>query len=96
MAFYLQVAKDLTSRFDSFEITHFHEKPIGLPGLLRALTKIQLAQWSLLHLSIDGSLVNILEEGVTWMTLIIKYLVDGELSLDKNESRSVFDYLFWV
>ena len=35
--------------------------------------------------SIDGSLINTIEEGDTWMTLIIKYMKSGELLPDKSK-----------
>ena len=42
---------------------------------------------SLSHSSIDGTSVNTMDEGETWMNLIINYLVKEELPSGKNEAR---------
>ena len=91
MASYLQIAKDLLSCCDSFEISHvLWEANLEADRLARISLGIDKDSTclvvSLLHLSIDGSLVNTLEEGKTWMTPIIKYLVNRELFPDKNEA----------
>ena len=39
--------------------------------------------------SIDGASVNLVEEAETWMTPIIRYLIAGELPIDKNEARKL-------
>ena len=94
MASYLQVSKDLASCFDSFEVTHITQATnseaymlaqIGY-GIDQDLTYLAV---SLLCSSIDGSMVNTIEESETWMTPIVRYLVNGELPLDIVKDRAL-------
>ncbi|KAL5548903.1 hypothetical protein UlMin_004134 [Ulmus minor] len=41
------------------------------------------------HSSVDEALVTSVEEAETWMTLIINYLITGELLVNKNEARKL-------
>ena len=88
MASYLQVSKNLASCFDSFEVTHIPH-PANLEANMLPWIGYGIDQnlaypvVSLLYSSIDGSMVNTIEECETWMTLIIRYLENGELPLDR-------------
>ena len=70
MASYLQVTKDLTSRFDFIEITHIPREANSKVDRISQFSS-SIEKYStfsvviLLHSSIDGSSVNPLEEGVT-------------------------------
>ena len=73
MASYLQITKDLISQFDTFEISHVSQEANSeVNRLARIVSGIDKDSTfpvvSLLYSSIDGSLVNTLEQGVIWMT----------------------------
>ncbi|GJU60204.1 reverse transcriptase domain-containing protein [Tanacetum coccineum] len=95
---YLEKAKNLISSFANFSIS---QVPISKNKKADALSKI--ASTSFTHLS-KQVLVKVLkeksiqekevatvveEEGPTWMTLIVKYLIDGTLPDDKKEASKL-------
>ena len=74
------MVKDLVSCFDSFEIQHIpREVNVEANRLVRIGSEVEADPLcpviSLFHSSIDGTSVNTVDEGETWMTLIINYLV---------------------
>ncbi|KAL5542109.1 hypothetical protein UlMin_009819 [Ulmus minor] len=94
LATYLQFAKDLVYCFESFQILHVPREAnteadrlarIGSGQDIDPLCPIIILSQS----SLDRASVNLVEEEGTWMTPIIRYLVTGELPIDKNEARKL-------
>ena len=79
---YLQMAKDLDSYFESFQILHVPRKAnteadrLALIGFRQEVDLLCLVV-ILSHSSIDRASVNLVEEVETWMTPIINYLIIG-------------------
>ena len=88
------MAKDLISRFESFEITHVpqakNSKVDRLAQIRSGIDKDpKCPVETLISSSACESLVNNVNEESTWMISIIKYLIDGELILDKIKARAL-------
>ena len=86
------MAKYLISRFDSFEILHVpREVNVDANRVARIGLRVEANPIcpvvSLFHSSIDETSANTVDEGETWMTPIINYLVKEELPSGKNEAQ---------
>ena len=85
---YLQVVKDLISRFDSFKITHIPQAAnLKVDKLVRIGSGDRDPTYlveNLQYSSINGSSVNTIDETETWMTL-----KSGELPPDKVKARTL-------
>ncbi|KAL5550258.1 hypothetical protein UlMin_000434 [Ulmus minor] len=88
------MAKDLVFCFESFQIPHVPREAnteadrlarIGSGQEIDPLCPVVILSQS----SIDRASVNLVEEAETWMTSIIRYLIAGELPIDKNEARKL-------
>lgn len=94
MAFYLQLAQNIISCFESFEITHIPRmENLEADQLARVRSGIDKNSEHhvdiLLSPSTGGTSVNQIDEVPTWMTPIIGYLLRGELPQDKVEAQTL-------
>ncbi|KAL5537740.1 hypothetical protein UlMin_045713 [Ulmus minor] len=84
MAAYLQLAQSMISCFDSFEITHI---PRAENSEADRSSKHHVDV--LCSPSTEGISINQVDEGPTWMTPIVGYLLRGELPQDRTEARTL-------
>ncbi|KAL5544494.1 hypothetical protein UlMin_008278 [Ulmus minor] len=94
MAAYLQLAQNEISCFESFEITHIPwAENSEADRLARIGSGIDRSSGHHVDIlcspSTDGASINQIDEGPTWMTPIVGYLLRGELPQDKVEARTL-------
>ncbi|KAL5583004.1 hypothetical protein UlMin_015446 [Ulmus minor] len=94
MAAYLQLAQSVISCFESFEITHIpRAENSEADRLARIGSGIDRSSGHHVDIlcspSTDGISINQVDEGPTWMTPIVGYLLRGELPQDRTEARTL-------
>ena len=94
MAAYLQLAQNMISCFDSFEITHIprteNSEADRLARIGSGIDRSSKHHVDILRSpSTDGISVNQVGEEPTWMTPIVGYLLRGELPQDRMEARTL-------
>ncbi|KAL5561881.1 hypothetical protein UlMin_031628 [Ulmus minor] len=94
MAAYLHLVQSVISCFESFEITHIPRAENSEADRLARIGS-GIDRSSKHHVDIlcspstDGISINQVDEGPTWMTPIIGYLLRGELPQDRTKARTL-------